>query len=348
MDDVALRNRQEEELKARYRVVTAQGVSGTAVPMEFPSSKPTAVHGLQLGGKREVRCIARRDHLVYAGVWGGGLAVVDLRDVMRPQLVGKIEGPAELSSLLLVGNTLYASDWSAGLRVLDVSNPAQPTVLATHPALAYAQNRRVLVHDSMLALVNEHAISVFDVSTPARPRPLAVQHRMRTGVGWFRGASLTGTTLLVTQGSMGFWAFDLSDPAQPRVLGGLGVRLESRPNDRVVIEAVTMFEGRAFAGTSSGVWAVRFAPTGPESEMFFTGPGCIHETAKADVRDGRLYFCAFEPHDDVHHVFDVANGARYLGRQRLNRAQARIWDYAFGPNDTVAAAGNDGILITAP
>jgi hypothetical protein len=259
-----------------------------------------------------------------------------------------LAGSVELTSLVLAGSVLYASDWTAGVHVIDVADPAQPKLLATHAALMNTQNRRVLLSGHTLVLVNEHAFSVFDATKPARLQPLSYHYRMRTGVGWLRGAAMASSMLLVTQGAMGVWAFDLSEPRKPRPLCGIGVRLEGRPNDRIVTETLVLFEGRVFVGTSSGVWCMRLTPEGPESETFFTGPGTVHETAHGEARDGRLYLCAFEPHDHVHHIFDVARGPRYRGRQRLSRVIDRIWDFAFGASDTVAAAGNDGLLIATP
>jgi hypothetical protein len=43
VDDVAVRLQQEEALKAAYRVVTAQPVSGTATQEEHASCRPTTV-----------------------------------------------------------------------------------------------------------------------------------------------------------------------------------------------------------------------------------------------------------------------------------------------------------------
>lgn len=340
----------EEELKARHRITTVAGTSGAAIAYDYKPCQSIAVREVAIGGRRDCRAVIRHETTLYVAIHGGGIAVLDIADPRAVQITSTFAMPStELVDLALAGKTLYAADHANGVHALDVSDPKQPRHLALHPALAAAQNRRVLVHETTLVLVNDHAFSIFDVATPGRFRPLGVRTRMRTAVGWLRGAVLEDKRLHVTQGPMGLWTFDLSDPANPHAIAGQELRLDTRPNERLIVDTLAHHAGRLFAGTSSGIWVMKLAGSGaPESEMFFTGPGTIREPARGCVRDGQLLFCAFEPHDHILHIFDTAQGVRYMGRQRLSRMIDRIYDLQLADGFWVAAAGNAGVLFAAP
>jgi hypothetical protein len=338
----------DEELRAKHRITTVAGTSGAAIAYDYKPCQSIAVREVAIGSRRDCRAVARDGTTLYVAVHGGGIAVLDIADPRAVQITSTFAMPnAELVDLALAGKTLYAADHVNGVHALDVSDPKQLRHLALHPALAAAQNRRVLVDGNLLVLVNDHAFSLFDVEKPFRP--LGTHNRLRTAVGWLRGAVLEGKRLHVTQGPMGVWTFDLSDPAKPRPIAGQEVRLDTRPNERLITDTLAHHAGRLFAGTSSGIWVLKLPESGaPESELFFTGPGTIREPARAAVRDGQLYFCAFEPHDHVFFVFDTAQGVRYLGRQRLSRMIDRIYDLQLGDGFWIAAAGNAGVLLATP
>jgi hypothetical protein len=335
----------DEELKAKHRIVAVTGTSGAAIPYDYKPCQPIAVREIAIGSRRDCRAIARDGATLYVAVHGGGIAVLEIANPRAIQIASTFAMPnAELVDLALAGKTLYAADHLNGVHALDISDPKQLRHIALHPALAAAQNRRVLVHDNLLVLVNDHAFSIFDVEKPFRP--LGVQPRLRTAVGWLRGAVLEGTRLHVTQGPMGVWTFDLADPAHPHPIAGQEVRLDTRPNERLVVDSLAHYGRRLFAGTSSGIWVMKVPESGaPESELFFTGPGTIREPARACVRDGQLFFGAFEPHDHVFHIFERD---RYMGRQRLSRMIDRLYDLQLGDGFWIAAAGNSGVLFATP
>ena len=349
MDPKAAR---EEELKARHRIVTVAGTSGAAIAYDYKPCQSLAVREVAIGGRRDVRCVARRDNFLFAGVNGGGVAVLDITDPRTAPIINAVPMPgAEIVDIALAGKTLYAADYLNGVHAIDIEDPKQPKHLGMHPALTHANNRRVIAHGDMLFLVNDHAFSIFDISTRGQFRPIAYHNRMRTAVGWLRGVALDGKHLHVTQGPMGLWTFDLSDPASPHVVCGQEVRLETRPNERLIVDTLAHHDGRLFLGTSSGVWVMKM-PDGsvPESEMFFTGPGTIREPARGRARDGTLFFGAFEPHDHELHIFETSQGsggARYMGRQRLSRMIDRIYDLELGDGYWIGAAGNAGILFAS-
>ncbi len=73
----------------------------------------------------------------------------------------------------------------------------------------------------------------------------------------------------------------------------------------------------------------------------------IRDVARAEVRDGQLWFCALEPHDHVFHIFDPTQGVRYMGRQRLSRMIDRVYDLEHGDGFWIGAAGNSGVLFAS-
>ncbi|MDQ3336320.1 MAG: hypothetical protein M4D80_14220 [Myxococcota bacterium] len=343
MDPRAL---QDEELKARHRITTVTGTSGAAIAYDYKPCQPITMREVAIGGRRDCRCLARKDNFLFVGVHGGGLAVVDIADPRTSPIIHLLAMPGcELVDFTLAGDTLYAADFLNGVHAIDVSDPKLPRHIAMHPALTHANNRRVVTNGDVLVLVNDHAISVFDVSAK-QLRPLALQHRLRTGVGWLRGVVLADKRLYVTQGPMGLWTFDLSDLAKPRIVDGQELRLDTRADQRLIIDSLAQLGPRLVAGTSSGIWSLKLTDAAPESEAFFTGPGTVRE-ARSQARDGQLYFAALEPHDHILHIFDVAEGVRYMGRQRLSRVIERIYDLELGDGYWIGAAGNAGILFAS-
>lgn len=333
------------DLQAAHRITPVTGTSGAAIAYDYKPCQSIAVREVAIGGRRDCRCVARRDNLLFVGVHGGGIAVLDIADPRTAPIVATLALPgAELVDFALAGNTLYAADFLAGVHAIDVTDPRQPRHLGAHPALTHANNRRVVTSGGLLVLVNDHAFSVFAIG--AGPlRPLALHPRLRNAVGWFRGVVFEGTRLHLTQGPIGLWTFDLADPAKPQVIAGQEPRLDTRPNERLVADSIAHLGQQMFVGTSSGIWVLELAPAGaPESKSFFTGPGTIRETAAA-TRDGQLYFAALEPHDHVFHIFDLAAGVRYMGRQRLSRMIERVHDLDHGPGYWIGAAGNAGVLF---
>ena len=335
------------ELQAAHRTVAVTGTSGAAIAYDYKPCQSIAVREVAIGGRRDCRCIARKDDLLFVGVHGGGVAVLDIKDPRTAPIIATLPMPgAELVDFALAGTTLYAADYVNGVHAIDVSDPKQPRHVAMHPALTHSNNRRVIAQESLLVLVNDHAVSIFDIAA-ATPKPVALQHRLRTAVGWLRGPVLEGKRLHVTQGPMGIWTFDLSDPAKPTVISGLEPRLDTRPNERLIIDSMARMDQRLFVGTSSGIWTLKLPETGaPESECFFTGPGTIREASSA-TRDGLLYYAALEPHDHVFHIFDVKEGTRYMGRQRLSRMIDRVHDVEHGDGCWIAAGGNSGVLFAS-
>ena len=339
----------EEALKAQHRLVTVTGTSGAAIAYDYKPCQSVAVREVSVGGRRDCRAIARTGTTLFVAVAGGGLAVLDIADPRASQIVGTLALPgSELVDLVLVGTMLYAADYHAGVHAIDVSDRARPRHHAHHAALGVAQNRRVVAADNLLVLVSDHAFAVFDISKPGTLAPAGAHARMRAAAGWLRGVVLERARLHLTQGVTGAWTFDLADPRTPRPVAGQEPRLDTRPNERLICDALASHDGRLFVGTSSGIWVLRLPESGPpESEAFFTGPGTIRDTARGVVRGGALHFCSCEPHDHVMHIFDASEGIRYMGRQRLSRMIERIHGLELGDDCWIAAAGNAGVLFAS-
>src|SRR5688572_13259708 len=284
----------EDELRARHQLVTVTGTSGAAIAYDYKPCQSIAVREVSIGGRRDVRCIARADTTLFAGVAGGGIAVLDIANPSATEIVATFSMPgSELSDFALVGTMLYAADYNTGVHAIDVSDPKQPRHVGMHPALTHSQNRRVVTSGDLLVLVNDHALSIFDIAKAGTLKPTAMHTRLRTAVGWLRGVVFESTRLHVTQGPMGVWTFDLADPANPRPISGLEPRLDTRADQKLICDALAHHGERLFVGTSSGIWALKLGTT-LESEAFFTGPGTLRDNARGLVRDGALWFCACE------------------------------------------------------
>ena len=323
------------------------GTSGAAIAYDYKPCQSIAVREVSIGARRDCRTVARKGTTLFVGISRGGIAVLDIADPRATQIVATFEMPgSELTDFVLVGDMLYAADFEAGVHAIDIADPKAPKHVTMQPAIAAAQNRRLVSNGKLLVLVNDHAFSIFDVEKPGELAPVSAHPRMRTAVGWLRGVVLESTRLHVTQGPMGFWTFDLADPTHPKLVCGTEPRLDTRPNEKLICDSLAQLGDRLFVGTSSGIWTLRLPESGaPESESFFTGPGTLRDNARGVVRDGQLLFGALEPHDHVLHVFDAAEGIRYMGRQRLSRMIDRLYDLELGDGFWIGAAGNAGVLF---
>jgi len=140
-----------------------------------------------------------------------GLVVMDVSNPASPVLLGGLQLGNDLQTMDLEGDFLYVADGSEGLMVVDVGDPA-------HPALVGSFAGGILgarVAGRHAYLVGYSGLQVVDVSNPAALTPVGA-------IGGFAFASVcvAGDFAYLVASPQGLAVIDISDPANPRQVGG--------------------------------------------------------------------------------------------------------------------------------
>lgn len=178
------------------------------------------------GGKPVIRAI--EDDLVFLGdEEAPGFLVLDGSKLDALALRGRYTGPAE--SMSIQGNLAYVAADKEGLQILDISNPADIHAVGHFKT---AQPATDLATSGTLVYLLAGNVSILNAADPAKPALLS-QTTVTLKQAWGEGDEMApnvlkklGSTLfllaldepsLQRTGSAGR-AFDVSDPARPKLL----------------------------------------------------------------------------------------------------------------------------------
>jgi len=143
--------------------------------------------------------------------------VVDVSDPASPALLGSKKIPRNIVDIALRNGAVYVSD-SDGLTVLDISNPAEPRICRT---IEHKPGpRTVRTEGDFLYHVAGDEVAIFDVSNPTDP-VLAGVYSSSPDQIW--SLEVSGSILYLVFGSNRLVTVDVSDPANPKELGGCPV-----------------------------------------------------------------------------------------------------------------------------
>jgi len=194
--------------------IVAYDVSVPASPRVVSQTKVLAgvVEDLDAGGS-----------LAAAGLGEGGLAIFDLSEPSRPQVLGEVDTPeGEVTSVAVVGRAVAAA--VAGdppaVWMTEIEDAAAPRVMAMIelPAAAYGLAG---ADDVLYFLVEGEGLRVVDVSDPSSPEPLAAL-AFPDGEGGAEGkVHLESGYAFVADGASGLRILDVVDPLAPKALGRL-------------------------------------------------------------------------------------------------------------------------------
>lgn len=154
-----------------------------------------------------------------------GLNVLDVSNPARPAEVGSVDTPGDATAVCVVGRFGYVADGPAGLRIVDITDPAHPVLLG-HCAIPQCATS-VQVAGQYAWVTEPNSVQVVDVGDPLAPVPVTA----RAGFGPYARTQLAGNCAFVATGQRGLLAFDLSTPANPRMLD----RLMTETNDLPII-----------------------------------------------------------------------------------------------------------------
>ena len=162
-----------------------------------------------------VTALAAGDGLVVAAV-GSSVHVIDVTRPGSPELVGRHDFDQPALGLVVDGRLAYVANSHDGLRRLDLSDPAAPALTGTAPTRGQAvgvagSGRHLFTSDNSIG---------FDIVDVAGD-PTRVGEYLADGFP--RGIAAAGSRVFVADQPAGLMVVDVSDPAAPRVEGGLSL-----------------------------------------------------------------------------------------------------------------------------
>lgn len=173
-------------------------------------------------------------NFAYVAAGSAGLQVVDVTDRSNPRIAASLATPGNANDLRVVNNKVYLAADSAGLIIIDVSNPLAPQILGSLPTADAAWDVAV---SGKLAFVaaGRSGLQIVDVSNPAAPITVASSSSPGVpgaaaasavsggappcGGGTAKGVALSDNFALVAAGTGGLQVIDISNPANPQILG---------------------------------------------------------------------------------------------------------------------------------
>jgi hypothetical protein len=153
------------------------------------------------------------------------LVIVDISDPSQPAVVGPSDTKAWLGQTLeAVGHTLYLTcpsppDVPGCLQILNVRDPACPVAVGQYEGVSLPVGEIVVRGKQAFLAAGDRLVAV-DVSTPSTPAVWG-SYDPRGLPGMAKGATVAGDYVYVASGQHGLLTLDASDPANPRVVGGL-------------------------------------------------------------------------------------------------------------------------------
>ena len=259
--------------------------------------------------------------LIYIGARSSGLRIFDWSDPANPFEVGVVALGGFTAEVKVVGDYVYVANSGIGLQVVDVSDPATPILAATYATADPASG--LDVHGGLLYLANDIAgLLILDVGDPTAPVPVgslppvtsmfmdvAVDYPYAYVAGWVgdlrvldvsdptapfevtsvstsgvaNGVEVRGDRLIVSDRGAGMKIFDITDPANPVLVGGTPVNSDSQAT-------FTDGEITAVAGTYAGVVFVRSSWAAPR--LIQRGSHDTPETAVGVAVQGGLAYVA--------------------------------------------------------
>jgi hypothetical protein len=196
--------------------VLADGPSGIQVVDVSDPASPVSVGSLETGDVAEE--VALSGDYAYVANASSGLQIIDLSDPSSPRLhvsfptSGYAKGLTVQGDKVLVGN-LY----DASLQVIDVSEPAAPVELADFRYRFPNEPWDVVVEGERAYILDYFAgILITDISDPSEPRAVGAYETPQFLAGLDIDADRAVT---LGQEMYGFAVLDLSEPAEPELLG---------------------------------------------------------------------------------------------------------------------------------
>jgi hypothetical protein len=156
-----------------------------------------------------------KGHLAYAALGSAGVAVVDVSDPLRPQIVGRLEGRAA-DHVEPAGEHVAIMRGEGGVDLLDVRQPDRPRIVGRGQIPHFPSQLSALPNGRLLG-VSPWEIALFDTTEPEQFTKTILSQTDRDGA---LGAMVSGgRALICRQSELQLW--DLADPGQAHILGSV-------------------------------------------------------------------------------------------------------------------------------
>jgi len=224
-----------------------------------------------------------RDNLAYLADRTGGVAIIDIRHPLEPELVGELVGSIQIGwsasadALALSGDHLFVADGSHRLiHVLNVADPTEPYLVTQVDTGEFPKNLAIF-GNTLYAAVQNTGVEIFDITDPTAPLPIGLQ-----SAPFNNNVKVFDNLLFVATMDQGLLIFDLDNPAVPSFQSLVPALDEGETYDIAVLDHLAYVTG------SFGTMIVDIAdPT--EATMV----GSISETALSITIDGHQAYLPF-------------------------------------------------------
>ena len=162
-----------------------------------------------------VAALAAGDGLVVAAI-GSSVHVIDVARPEAPEVVGRHDFDQPALGVVVDGRLAYVANSHDGLRRLDLSDPAAPALTGTAPTRGQAVG---VAGSGRYFFTADNSIG-FDIVDVAGDPTRAGEY---LADGFPRGIAAAGSRVFVADQPAGLMVVDVSDPASPRVEGGLSL-----------------------------------------------------------------------------------------------------------------------------
>lgn len=162
-----------------------------------------------------VTALAAGGDLVVAAI-GSSVHVIDVSRPESPEAVGRFDFDQPALAVVLDGRLAYVANSHDGLRRLDLSDPAAPALTGTAPTRGQAVG---VAGSGRYLFTSDNSIG-FDIVDAAGEPTRAGEY---LADGFPRGIAAVGSRVFVADQPAGLMVVDVSDPASPRVEGGLSL-----------------------------------------------------------------------------------------------------------------------------
>lgn len=242
----------------------------------------------------------------YAYLSSGGLTIIDVHNPRNPRVVGRLsEYDGKYLSLLGApyNGLICMGEWfrygAKNFYLVSIRDPSNPSVLGFYedPSIVNSTGAQVLADGKTALLIDAGSsgsdyniiygwhskLILLDISEPEKIKPLSVFKVPDEGD--YRGLRIDYRKNLAYIGdrSFGVWFYDISDPSEPVLLGGVPASGEA--------DFSYFYDNHLFFDTTAGgaFWAVDFSdPQSPKKVGYFwDGVWTARTTLRG--KDGVIY-----------------------------------------------------------
>lgn len=290
------------------------------------SFAPSALSFLPIPGAAQG--VAVQGHYAYVAAGLTGLQIVDVADPAAPVLVGSADTPGTATKVRVEGDLAFVADFFSGLAVLDVSNPAAPRLLSEVKGVGERAVGLAVAGDRVYLAELDH-LSLLSVADPLHPVLL--------GSLELNGAESVDVEndLAVVGAAPGLVVVDVSDAANPRVLGATPLR----PGGTLAAAGVVVRDRMAYAadGDVPGGGGLRIVDLREPSNPVVIASSGDSFGLTGVALEGGLAFAADYLFLNAVPILQVGDAsARFQGLIDFSQAPSFRWDFG---NDVAVRDG---------